>query len=95
MQQRNSTSTKSYFAMDGSYGSAWGLVVVDTTKWTNAMWELIEECSDDTRPDLADHFANNTDLTRHTMETNLIGVPRCKWCSLSEEDLQEEANVKA
>jgi hypothetical protein len=92
MQERNTTSTKSYFALDGSYGSAWGLVVVDTTRWSNAMWGLVEDCSDDVRGELAEHFANNV----HHFEKHHDGAePRCEWCSLSEEDLQEENIVKA
>jgi hypothetical protein len=35
-----------YFASDGSYGDATGLVVVDTSKWTEEQWQMIEETSD-------------------------------------------------
>ena len=35
-----------YFAGDGSVGSASELVVVDTTAWTEHDWELIETASD-------------------------------------------------
>jgi len=30
-----------YFAEDGSYGEAEGLVIVDTTLWTEEMWEVV------------------------------------------------------
>lgn len=35
-----------YFAKDGSYGDAAGLVIVDTSKWTEETWNMIEETSD-------------------------------------------------
>ena len=34
-----------YFAKDGSYGDASGLVIVDTSKWTEDTWQMIRECS--------------------------------------------------
>ena len=40
--------TKYYFAEDGSYGEAEGLVIVDTGQWTEAMWKAVsEECESD------------------------------------------------
>ena len=38
-----------YFATDGSYGDASGLVIVDTSKWTQEQWQMIEETSDSFR----------------------------------------------
>jgi len=38
-----------YFAKDGSYGDASGLVIVDTSKWTMETWQMIHETSDDFR----------------------------------------------
>lgn len=38
-----------YFAKDGSYGDATGLVIVDTSKWTEEQWQMIEETSDSFR----------------------------------------------
>ena len=35
-----------YFAKDGNYGDASGLVIVDTSKWTEEQWQMIEETSD-------------------------------------------------
>jgi len=35
-----------YFAMDGNYGSAHGLVVIDTNGWTDEDWEAVENASD-------------------------------------------------
>ena len=38
-----------YFAKDGSYGDASGLVIVDTSKWSEETWQMIEETSDEFR----------------------------------------------
>ena len=38
-----------YFASDGSYGPAAGLVVLDTTWWSDDDWEDIRKVSDDQR----------------------------------------------
>jgi hypothetical protein len=51
----NSTT---YFALDGNYGEAQGMVVVDTTKWSEDDWTQIEEASDSERAQVA------LDLTR-------------------------------
>jgi hypothetical protein len=82
---RNATSTKSYFAIDGSYGSAWGLVVVDTQKWTEPMWQMLDSVSDETRPELAEHFVDK----KHTQEADINGHVYCTECSLSREELGE------
>jgi hypothetical protein len=47
-----------YFASDGSFGSADGLEIVDTSDWTEQDWEMIENASDSERPALAQHIAN-------------------------------------
>ena len=39
-----------YFAADGNYGSADGLVLVDTSNWTEEQWQMIEDTSDSFRP---------------------------------------------
>ena len=38
-----------YFAADGNYGTAIGLEVVDTARWTKQDWAKIEEASDSER----------------------------------------------
>lgn len=35
-----------YFAADGSYGDAVGLVVMETTMWTADDWDIIDQASD-------------------------------------------------
>lgn len=39
-----------YFAVDGNYGDASLMCVIDTSDWTEAMWDTIEETSDSDRP---------------------------------------------
>lgn len=38
-----------YFAKDGSYGDASGLVIVDTSDWDERDWDAIDRASDDYR----------------------------------------------
>lgn len=51
---------KHYFAMDGSYGDATEILIVDTSLWDSNDWAAIEEASDDERNDVAqsiiDHY---------------------------------------
>lgn len=47
----------SYFGLDGNYGSAVGLVVVDTTRFTSTMWDTLDECTDGERGFVALRFA--------------------------------------
>ena len=42
-----------YFAGDGSYGSSLGLVVADTSKWTDADWDKFDEVDEAEYPSLA------------------------------------------
>ena len=42
-----------YFAEDGNYGSADGLVIVDTSDWTEDEWEIIDGALDCDRPIIA------------------------------------------
>lgn len=43
----------SYFGKDGNYGSADGLVVLDTTTWSDADFSLLDQASDELRPTAA------------------------------------------
>lgn len=40
---------KTYFALDGSYGDATDILIVDTGKWTEKDWEYVSEGDDDGR----------------------------------------------
>lgn len=45
---------ETYFANDGSYGDASGIVIIDTDKWTEFEWGLFEHVSDYLRTELAE-----------------------------------------
>ena len=45
--------SNTFFSIDGSYGSATNILVVDTSSWTEADWTLIEEASDSERLEVA------------------------------------------
>ena len=47
-----------YFATDGSYGTAHNLEVIDTSEWADEDWAEIENATDDTRADTASAIAN-------------------------------------
>jgi hypothetical protein len=42
-----------YFAADGNYGDASGMVFIDTSEWTEEEWAVIEEAHDIERPRIA------------------------------------------
>jgi hypothetical protein len=42
-----------YFAKDGSYGDAEGLVLIDTTEWTAFEWDQVEDAHDTDRVAMA------------------------------------------
>jgi len=42
-----------YFAQDGSYGNANGLIILDALGWSSDDWERIENASDFNRLDVA------------------------------------------
>lgn len=48
-----------YFAMDGNYGDAHGLVVIDTSTWTDSDWDEIESAGDYMRIVVALEIAMN------------------------------------
>ena len=52
------TKYHTYFATDGSYGVAKGMIVLDTVLWTDEDWQRIDEASDDERPTVAWSIAN-------------------------------------
>lgn len=70
-----------YFAIDGNYGVAEGLIIADTTEWTPDMWELMEEEPEHTRPELAKHFASAYHLWKDEM---------CNSCGLRPEQVDRQ-----
>jgi D-ribose pyranose/furanose isomerase RbsD len=47
-----------YFATDGSWGHAEGMIVLDTVLWTDKDWQRIDEALDDERVTVAWSIAN-------------------------------------
>lgn len=50
--------SKTYFSIDGSYGDAKDLIILDTSSWDEETWEIIGQLSDSDRYRFADekHF---------------------------------------
>ena len=42
-----------YFAMDGSYGDATDMIILDTALWTEEDWVEIDEAQDNERSNIA------------------------------------------
>ena len=42
-----------YFAMDGNFGDADGIVLCQTQDWTEQDWDYVETCTDDERANRA------------------------------------------
>jgi hypothetical protein len=45
--------TNTYFAADGNCGSAEGLVIIDTSDWTESEWDVILSAPDEDRARIA------------------------------------------
>lgn len=43
----------SYFAEDGNYGDASGILVMETTHFSELDWQMLDECSDSQRTSVA------------------------------------------
>lgn len=72
--------SKMYFTADGTFGSASevDIKIFDTATWTTEMLDVIDNCSDNERQDLAEHFDNGV----HTLVIkNLSAV--CSVCELT------------
>ncbi len=39
----------SYFAKDGSFGDADGILIIDTSEWSDEDWENVSEVTDEAR----------------------------------------------
>ena len=49
---------KTFFAMDGSYGDATEMIIVDTSMWTGDDWQEVENATDFERSDVAQGITN-------------------------------------
>ena len=50
----NTEPQLTYFAVDGSYGSAERLIIIDTSRFTEKDWLTIELCSNEERGEWAE-----------------------------------------
>jgi len=77
-----------YFSPDGNWGGADGLLIVDTSSWTEEMFEVMSEELDRLKVSLARHFSEG----KHEFETSeneFTGENEdiCIECELSKENL--------
>lgn len=77
-----------YFAEDGSYGDATGLLVTDSSKFTEADWEAIDMAPDDDRVSLAVAITSKYD------PSVLSGLPKEDIDKLNELLVEYEVEVK-
>lgn len=45
--------TLGYFAKDGNYGDASGMMVLETTHWSDLDWQILDAAKDEDRPVVA------------------------------------------
>jgi hypothetical protein len=73
----------SYFAVDGSYGDAVGLTIIDTGDWVAEDFDLIEDASDSDRPEVARLISDWIQLDRKSEEVegrlSQLGVDAAKY----------------
>ena len=50
--------SKHYFAADGPYGDAAGMIVIDTASWDTDDWDVIENVTDSDRLRVARELAD-------------------------------------
>jgi len=50
-----------YFATDGNYGDAEGIVIIDTQSWTEDEWTIIDETPDRQRASVALSLSKSND----------------------------------
>jgi hypothetical protein len=65
--------TNTYFATDGNCGSAEGLVIIDTSDWTESEWDIILSAPDDERARIAQEisfFSDDEQLRLFAIDEN-------------------------
>jgi hypothetical protein len=60
----------SYFSTDGNCGDATGLVIIDTSDWTDGEWAIILSAPDDERSQIAKEISSfsNKDFSSADIE---------------------------
>lgn len=54
LRKETEMAKNTYFATDGSYGDAEGLVLLDTSEWSDEKWEEVNQMTDVERYSFAD-----------------------------------------
>lgn len=57
----------SYFAIDGNYGNADGIVIVDTSDWSEDDWSAVEMAGDADRASVAYALAKSDEKQREEL----------------------------
>jgi len=65
---------KHYFAADGNYGSADGIILVNTRAFTKGQWQLIEESSDSERVSVVEEVLEENDSETVSKENLTISI---------------------
>lgn len=75
-----------YFADDGNWGDASGLVIIDENDYTftNEMWELISDAGDRSRMEYVQHFKDVADGSEEHDWTDSV---ECAVCNLTKEQV--------
>jgi hypothetical protein len=72
-----------YFATDGNWGGAEGLLIIDIDHWSDSMTEIISESTDSDRHFLAKHFMDKDCKFHPSVQMN------CIVCGLSKGDKRD------
>lgn len=70
MKDNNEYKHYCYFADDGTYGDTGGLLIIDTSKWTDSDWKQID-------------YADDYDRQQVAVELSEKYVSDCKWVIVS------------
>jgi hypothetical protein len=72
MENAEPNNTTTYFALDGNYGDADGIVIVDTSTWSEEDWQAIDEAGDSDRASVALALAKSDDLERESIRDAVL-----------------------
>jgi hypothetical protein len=81
--------TDFYFADDGNWGDASGLIVIEEGSVENHFWEIVDNCHDNDRNSFAFWFKNNDHDPEETTEQYGFSGGVCAVCDNWENDGEE------
>ena len=71
-EEQQKETNLSYFAVDGNYGNADGIVIVDTASWTEDDWQVIDEAGDRDRASVALALAKLDEVAREAFKESIL-----------------------